>query len=56
MTDPLHGADETAPPAVAPDGSPVLLYRRLKAGDEPDIIRRAVATLDNLPGENLAML
>lgn len=42
MTDPLHGADETAPPAVAPDGSPVLLYRRLKAGDEPEIISRAV--------------
>jgi SAM-dependent methyltransferase len=42
MTDPLHGADETSPPAVAPDGSPVLLYRRLKAGDEPDIIARAV--------------
>jgi SAM-dependent methyltransferase len=42
MTDPLHGADETPPPAIAPDGSPVLLYRRLKAGDEPDIIRRAV--------------
>jgi SAM-dependent methyltransferase len=42
MTDPLHGADETAPPAVAPDGSPILLYRRLPAGDEPQIISRAV--------------
>ena len=38
MTDPLHGADEIAPPAVAPDGSPVLLYRRLPAGDEPRLI------------------
>ena len=42
MTDPLHGADEVPPPAVAPDGSPVLLYRRLPPGDEPGIISRAV--------------
>ena len=38
MTDPLHDADEVAPPAIAPDGSPVLLYRRLPAGDEPRLI------------------
>ncbi|MFN8620589.1 MAG: class I SAM-dependent methyltransferase [Chloroflexota bacterium] len=42
MTDPLHGADETPPPAIAPDGSPVLLYRRLPAGEEPSIIAGAV--------------
>jgi len=38
MTDPLHDADEVAPPASAPDGSPLLLYRRLRAGDEPRLI------------------
>jgi hypothetical protein len=30
------------PFAVAPDGSPVLVYRRLWPGDEPEVIRAAV--------------
>jgi SAM-dependent methyltransferase len=29
-------------PGVTPDGSPVLLYRRLRPADEPEIVRRLV--------------
>jgi SAM-dependent methyltransferase len=33
---------DLTPFAVAPDGSPVLVYRRLPPGDEPEVIRSAV--------------